>query len=84
MEIDGRTLSHETSETIRIMAIRRVREGERPSDVIRSYGMCRTTIYRWMRTAKRSGERALKAHKHPGPQPRLTPRRIAMILIVSK
>lgn len=73
MEIDGRTLSHETSETIRIMAVRRVREGERPSDVIRSYGMCRTTIYRWLRTATRGGQRALKARKHPGRQPRLTP-----------
>ena len=44
MKIDGRTLSHEVSEQIRIMAVRRVREGERPSDVIRSYGLCRTTI----------------------------------------
>jgi len=72
MTIDGRTLSHETSETIRIMAVRRVREGERPSDVIRSYGMCRTTIYRWLRIAKRSGQRALRARKHPGRRPRLT------------
>ncbi len=37
--IDGRTLSHETSEHIRRMAVRRVREGERPSEVIRSYGL---------------------------------------------
>lgn len=46
MKIDGRTLSHETSETIRRMAVRRVRDGERPSDVIRSFGLCRTSIYR--------------------------------------
>jgi len=64
--IDGRTLSHETSEQFRIMAVRRVREGERPSSVIRSYGLCRTTIYRWLRAAKRGGERALKARKHAG------------------
>ena len=66
MTIDGRTLSHETSEQFRIMAVRRVREGERPSSVIRSYGLCRTTIYRWLRAAKRGGERALKARKHAG------------------
>ena len=28
MEIDGRTLSHETSEAMRRMAVKRVREGE--------------------------------------------------------
>jgi transposase-like protein len=53
MQIDGRTLSHDVSEWIRIMAVRRVREGERPSEVIRSYGLCRTTIYRWLRAARR-------------------------------
>ena len=74
MKIDGRTLSHDVSEEIRIMAVRRVREGERPSDVIRSYGLCRTTIYRWLRAAKRGGEKALKARKSPGPKPKLTDR----------
>ena len=74
MEIDGRTLSHEVSEQIRIMAVRRVREGELPSEVIRSYGLCRTTIYRWLRAARRGGEKALKAHKSPGPKRKLTDR----------
>ena len=58
MRIDGRTLSHETSETIRRLAVRRVQEGERPSSVIESYGLCRTTIYKWLRTARRGGEAA--------------------------
>ncbi len=80
MEIDGRTLSLETSETIRIMAGRRVREGERPSDVIRSYGLCRTTIYRWLRAARRGGLRSLKARKHPGPSARLTARQRAQVI----
>ncbi len=74
MEIDGRTLSHEVSEQIRIMAVRRVREGEVPSEVIRSYGLCRTTIYRWLRAARRGGDKALKAHKSPGPKHKLTGR----------
>jgi transposase len=56
------------------MAVRRVKEGERPSTVIKSYGLCRTTIYRWLRAEKRGGEAALKARKHPGPTPALTPR----------
>lgn len=74
MRIDGRTLSHETSETIRRLAVRRVKEGERPSSVIESYGLCRTTIYKWLRAARRGGEAALKARKHPGRKSTLTAR----------
>ena len=74
MKVDGRTLSHEASETIRVMAVRRVLEGERPSVVIQSYGLCRTSIYRWLRAARRRGEAALKASKHPGPEAKLTAR----------
>jgi transposase len=72
--IDGRTLSHETSEHIRRMAVRRVRDGERPSEVIRSYGLCRTSIYRWLRAEAKSGEKALVSRKASGPKPRLTKR----------
>jgi len=72
MKIDGRTLDHKTSETIRIMAVRRVREGEAPSVVMNNYGLCRTSIYRWLRAAKAGGEAALKSRKHPGPTPKLT------------
>src|SRR3990172_2817905 len=71
--VDGRTLSHETSEHIRLMAVRRVRAGGGPSAVIQSYGLCRTTIYRWLRAAKRGGEKALRARKHPGRKPWLSP-----------
>lgn len=72
--IDGRTLSHEVSEHIRLMAVRRVRAGERPSSVIRSYGLCRTTIYKWLRASKRGGEKSLQARRHPGREPFLSPR----------
>jgi len=72
MTIDGRTLSHETSETLRLLAVRRVKDGERPSSVIKSYGLCRTTIYKWLQAERRGGEKALKARKHPGPAPALS------------
>jgi len=72
MKIDGRTHSHETLETIRVMAVRRVREGEAPSAVMKSYGLCRTSIYCWLRAEKVGGETALKARKHPGPTPKLS------------
>ena len=44
MKRDGRTLDHATLETIRLMAIERVSEGEAPSAVIECYGFSRTTI----------------------------------------
>ncbi len=60
MTRDGRTLDHGTLETIRTMAVERVREGERPSDVIASYGFHRCTIYPWL-TATRGRGRGLHA-----------------------
>lgn len=74
MQIDGRTLSHEALEQIRILAVRRVREGERPSKVIADYGMCRTSIYRWLRAERRGGEEQLKSRKGTGRPPTLTPK----------
>lgn len=74
MKIDGRTLSHEMAEQIRRMAVRRVQEGEKPSSVIKSFGLSRTSIYPWLRAARKHGLRALAARKHPGRQPALTPR----------
>jgi transposase len=74
MRIDGRTLSHETSETIRRLAVQRVKEGEAPSRVITSYGLCRTTIYKWLAAERRGGAAALRARKHPGRKPALAPR----------
>jgi len=60
MKRDGRTLDHGTLETIRTMAVARVREGECPSEVIASYGFHRCTIYRWLKAARGRGQ-GLKA-----------------------
>ena len=70
---DGRKLDHKTSEHLRRLAVRRVVEdGERPSEVIRSLGLCRTTIYRWLRGFARKGHAALTARKAPGRKPTLS------------
>lgn len=79
MQIDGRTLSHDTSETIRLMAVRRVREGEAPSAVMKSYGLSRTTIYKWLTAVKARGYGALKARRHPGPGFKLTPAQMRQV-----
>jgi transposase len=76
MKRDGRTFDHGTLETIRLMAVERVRDGEAPSAVIASYGFSRTSIYRWLKAAARPGVglRALQARPAPGRPRSLTPR----------
>jgi transposase len=71
-KIDGRTLDHNTSEYLRTLAVRRVVEdNEKPSEVMKSLGLCRTTIYRWLRAYEAGGDDALKSSKASGPEPKL-------------
>lgn len=76
MKRDGRRLDRKTQEAIRLMAVERVREGERPSRVIASVGMHRTTIHKWLRRAKGKGAglRKLMARKASGRPRTLTPK----------
>jgi transposase len=75
MKRDGRTLDHATLEEFRLLALRRVREGEKPSAVVKSLGMNRTSIYRWLKAAagRGKGERALAARPATGRPTKLTP-----------
>lgn len=76
MKRDGRALDHATLETLRLMAVERVRDGEAPSTVIAAYGFNRTTIYRWLKAAAKPGVglRALRARRASGRPRSLTPR----------
>jgi transposase len=76
MKRDGRKFDHQTLEAIRLMAVERVREGEKPSSVIASYGLCRTTIYKWLAAASKPGVglRALASRPATGRPRRLTAR----------
>lgn len=58
-----------------MMAVERVREGERPSAVIASYGFNRTTIYKWLTAASepRKGVKALRSKPASGRPRSLTP-----------
>src|SRR5262245_43514556 len=71
---DGRTLDHKTLEEIRRMAVDRVREGEKPSVVIASYGFCRATIYKWLKRVKGRGRGLgnLRSRRGTGRPPKLT------------
>jgi len=68
MKRDGRTLDHKTLEEIRLMAVERVREGEKPSEVIAAYGFSRTSIYKWLKASSGRGKglKALRATRGTG------------------
>lgn len=74
MKRDGRTLDHKTLEEIRRMAVQRVREGEKPSVVIASFGFNRPVIYKWLKAAAGRGRglRALRSTRGTGRPRRLT------------
>jgi transposase len=73
MKIDGRALDHKTLEHLRLTAVRRVVEDrEAPSAVMESMGLCRTSIYRWLRRYEAEGWEALAEKIAQGPEPRLT------------
>lgn len=76
MQRDGRSFDHGTLESIRLMAVERVREGERASSVIGSYGFNRTTIYKWLTVASSPGKglKALRSRPATGRPRSLTPR----------
>lgn len=76
MKKDGRQYDHKTLETLRYLAVERVREGERPAAVIASLGFCRTTIYKWLRAVAKPGAglKALRAKPATGRPRTLTPR----------
>src|ERR1035437_9380892 len=71
-KIDGRTIDHKALEHMRILAVRRVIEdGEAPSDVINSFGLARTSIYRWLERYEEAGWGGLVEKIAQGPEPKL-------------
>ena len=72
-KVDGRTLDHKTLAHLRKLAVKRVIEdGEAPSQVMKSLGLCRTTIYPWLRRYEDAGMQALVEKIAQGPEPKLT------------
>lgn len=68
---DGRKLSHEALEEIRIRAVQRVESGESPEVVIKALGFNRSQIYQWLAIYREGGYEALKSRKAKGPEPKL-------------
>jgi len=77
---DGRKLDHKSLETLRLIAVRRVVEdGESPGEVMRSLGLCRTSIYPWLRKHQKQGPSALLMRKAGGPKPKLSGKQCAQV-----
>lgn len=68
MKKDGRLHDRKTQETIRLMAVERMLEGESVTAVMDSYGLCRTTGYKWLTRmqGRGRGKRVLMARKGTG------------------
>ena len=74
MKRDGRSNDRKTQEAIRLMAVERILEGEDVTSVMASYGLCRTTAYKWLSKVRGRGHgmRALSARKGTGRPATLT------------
>lgn len=68
MKRDGRKLAHNTLEEMRIMAVQRMKEGERPAQVAASFGMHRCWAYKCLAAIRGRGKgiRALRSTKGTG------------------
>ena len=73
---DGRKISHEALEEIRIRAVQQVEAGESPEAVIKALGFDRTCIYRWIAAYREGGLDALKAKKLEGRPRKLSGKQI--------
>jgi len=73
-KLDNRSLDHKVLEHMRMLAVERVRAGEKPRVVAKSFGIYRTSIYKWLRTERKRGREALRSTRAPGPTPKLSDR----------
>lgn len=74
MKRDGRTLAHNTLEEMRVLAVKRMAEGEHPADVAASFGMHRSWAYKIRALARGRGHgmRALRSSPATGRPRKLT------------
>lgn len=78
-KLDGRKISPEAMEQIRMRAVRRVQQGESPEKVIATLGFSRACIYNWLARYRAGGWHALKSGKHTGRPKKLRGKQIAWL-----
>src|SRR5947209_14771993 len=67
-------------ESVRRLAVERVRDGWLPGEVAEFLGVSLTSVKRWVAQYRVGGDAALAAVPHPGPPPKLTPRQADRVL----
>jgi len=77
---DGRTIDHITLEKMRIAALMSVKKGQSPEAVIKSLGMSRSCIYKWLAKYQNGGFEALKAKSISGRPKKITGEMISWII----
>ena len=78
-KLDGRKISHEALEEIRIRAVKAVQSGQSPETVIAALGMSRGCIYEWLAAYRAGGFDALKAKKLNGRPKKLDGKQLSWI-----
>lgn len=78
-KFDGRKLSHETLEEIRIRAVKLVEAGESPEVVVAALGFSRPRIYEWLSKYREGGIDALRAKPISGRPTKMSGRQIKWV-----
>lgn len=80
-ETDGRRFDRRALDVIRRMAFNRIESGEDVKAVMESYGLCRTTYYKWEAKKKKRGVDDLISLSPPGRKSPLTERQKSQVFI---
>jgi len=79
-KIDGRKLSHSQGEYIRIQSVKMVRlKNKSPEEVIKTFGLHRANIYKWLSKYDAAGFEGLRSTKARGPVPKLDAKQEAQL-----
>lgn len=71
-QFDGRQRDRKTKEYIRNQAVEMFLDGSSAEDIAEAFGLCRTTIYKWLKMYHDRGWDALAMRKIPGATPKLS------------
>jgi len=74
MKKDERHYDPKTKEAMRMMSVQRIHEGEPVTEVMASFGLCRTTAYKWLKQLdeNQDAEPVLAARPRSGRPSKLT------------
>jgi len=80
-EVDGRKFDRSALDVLRRMAFDRIESGEDVKEVMESYGLCRTTYYKWIKKKEERGVDDLISLSPPGRPSPLTERQKSQVFI---